>query len=152
MKTPSRPRNLDAALLVLRLVVGAVFVFHGAQKLFGAFGGPGIEGFAGYLGSLGVPAPLASAWLAALAEFVGGLALLVGYGVRIASLPLVATMLVASFTAHAGKFSISAGGMEYTLVLATVALALGLTGAGSYSLEAWRRSPARSFDGAVARG
>ena len=57
----------DTALLLIRLMLGVVFVFHGSQKLFGFFEGPGIEGFAGYLSSLDVPLPLLNAWLASLA-------------------------------------------------------------------------------------
>ena len=125
----------DLGLLALRLMAGSVFLFHGAQKLFGAFGGPGLEGFAGYLESLGVPAPGASAFLAAAAELVGGLALVTGLGQRLLALPLTVTMLVAAFTAHSG-FAASAGGNEYPLTLAAVALALGLTGPGRFALRA----------------
>ena len=54
----------DVGLLMIRLMLGVVFVFHGSQKLFGLFGGPGIEGFAGFLGQLGAPVPTVSALLA----------------------------------------------------------------------------------------
>ncbi|MBF2053307.1 MAG: DoxX family protein [Candidatus Sericytochromatia bacterium] len=131
--TPTARRQ-DLGLLLLRLSVGAVFVFHGSQKLFGAFGGHGIAGFAGYLGQLGVPLPVMNAWLAASAEFFGGLALLLGLATPLAAVPLTITMLVAGFTAHSG-FDITQGGNEYTLVLASVALALGLNDPGRYSLQ-----------------
>ena len=131
--TPTALRQ-DLGLLLLRLSVGSVFVFHGSQKLFGAFGGHGIAGFAGYLGQLGVPLPVLNAWLAASAEFFGGLALLLGLATPLAAVPLTITMLVAGFTAHSG-FDITQGGNEYTLVLASVALALGLNGPGRLSLQ-----------------
>lgn len=131
--TPTARRQ-DLGLLLLRLSVGAVFVFHGSQKLFGAFGGHGIAGFAGYLDQLGVPLPVLNASLAASAEFFGGLALLLGLATPLAAVPLTITMLVAGFTAHSG-FDITQGGNEYTLVLASVALALGLNGPGRYSLQ-----------------
>lgn len=63
------PTFPDAAKLILRLPVGIVFVFHGAQKLFGAFGGHGIQGFAKFLGSMGIPYPELNAWLAGGSEF-----------------------------------------------------------------------------------
>ena len=123
----------DLGLLALRLMGGTVFAFHGAQKLFGAFGGPGLEGFGGYLESLGVPFPALSAWLAAVTELVGGLALITGFGQRLIAVPLTFTMLVAAFSAHSG-FSAQTGGMEYPLMLAAVSLALGLTGPGRFAL------------------
>jgi len=131
--TPNALRQ-DLALLLLRLSVGTVFVYHGSQKLFGWFGGHGMAGFAGFLGQLGVPFPELNAWLAASAEFFGGLALLLGLAVPLAALPLTITMLVAAFSAHSG-FDITRGGNEYTLVLASVALALGLAGPGRYRLS-----------------
>lgn len=128
------PRRFDVGLLFIRLMVGWVFVYHGAQKLFGAFGGSGIDGFAGYLSSLGVPLPLLNAYLAGGAELLGGLALLTGFGVRVMSIPLLVTMLVGAFTAHAGKFNIMNGGGEYALTLAVVAAALFVTGPGRYTV------------------
>ena len=74
-----------------------------------------------------------NAWLAAGVEFVGGLALLLGFGVRVLGLPLVITMLVAAFTAHSG-FSAQSGGMEYPLTLAALTATLTLTGPGHFSL------------------
>ena len=66
---PRQDSIRDAGLLVIRLMLATVFVYHGAQKLFGAFGGHGLAGFAGWLGSLGVPLPTVSALLAGAAEF-----------------------------------------------------------------------------------
>ena len=132
----------DTALLLLRVMAGIVFAYHGAGKLFGAFGGPGITGFSGYLGSLGIPFPLINAWLAAGTEFFGGLALIAGIGVRWASIPLTVTMLVASFVVNGKAFAATNGGLEYSLTLAVVSAALGLLGAGRFSLAALVRRTA----------
>lgn len=118
----------DSALLLLRAITGAVFVYHGAQKLFG-----GLDGFAGYLSSLGIPFPQANAGLAASTEFFGGLLLLAGFRVGWASVPLVITMLVACFAHRNGGFNSQNGGMEYPLTLAVVTASIGLLGAGRFT-------------------
>ncbi len=124
-----------AGLAVVRLMVGVVFIFHGAQKLFGWFGGGGIAGTAGFFETLGLPMPTVSAYAAGGAEFFGGLALLAGVAWRPAAAALVVTMLVASFSAHSG-FSGQTGGMEYPLTLAMVTLGIGLAGPGAWTLPA----------------
>lgn len=126
------PLAADLGLLAMRLMLATVFLFHGSQKLFGAFGGSGIEGFAGWLGTIGIPLPTISAWLAAGSEFFGGLALLLGVAQCLLSIPLCFTMLVAAFGAHSG-FS-GQSGMEYPLTLAIMVLGLGLTGPGRFVL------------------
>ena len=83
----------EAGIAVLRVILGVIFAYHGFGKLFG-----GIEGTAGMFGSLGIPMPLASAWLVGLVEFVGGLALIAGVGARFAAALLIPTMLVAIAT------------------------------------------------------
>lgn len=134
------PWTVSAALLTLRLAAGAVFVYHGWGKVFGPHG---VEGFAGFLDSLGVPLPGVSAWLAALTELLGGLALLAGIGVRLAAVPLSFTMLVAILTVHRSGFDVSQGGMEFATTLLGITVALALTGAGQFSLARLvRRSPA----------
>jgi putative oxidoreductase len=125
----STPLTLDLGLLAMRVMLAVVFLFHGAQKLFGVFDGPGLEGFAGWLDSLGVPLPAVSAFLAALAEFGGGLALATGVGTRLVGVPLAFTMFVAAFAAHSG-FAAQSGGMEYPLTLAVMVVGLVLTGPG----------------------
>lgn len=128
----------DTGLFLLRVGLAAVFVFHGGQKLFGIFGGHGVEGMAGYLDSLGIPFPTLNAYLAGGAEFFGGAALLLGIFVRLAVIPMVFTMLVASFVAHPGAFDLQSGGMEYSLFLAIALVSLGLTGGGSFSFDGMR--------------
>lgn len=128
------PLMTDLGLLVIRLMLAVVGVFHGAQKLFGVFGGHGIRGFAGFLESLGVPFPTLAAFAAALSEFLGGLLLALGLFSRIALIPWAFTMYVAVLLVHRHAFALSANGMEYALTLAVVLTALILTGPGRYAM------------------
>lgn len=130
-KTPLMP---DLGLLLIRLMLGAVFLFHGAQKLFGVFDGPGLSGFSGALESMGFPLPMVGAVCAALAEFVGGLALVTGLFMRPIIVTTAFTMFVAAFKVHGGAFSAANNGMEYALTLAVVTTGLFLTGSGKYAL------------------
>ncbi|HOW43368.1 MAG TPA: DoxX family protein [Candidatus Omnitrophota bacterium] len=123
------------AILVLRVAVGATFIMHGSQKVFGAFGGPGIPGFAKFLGSLGVTPPMFWAYVAAYAEFAGGLLVLLGVFSRGAAFLLLAVMCVAAWKIHLSKgFFLSDGGYEFVFVLAAACVALILLGAGKYAL------------------
>lgn len=142
--TCCRQGLVHAGLLLIRLMIGVVFVFHGSQKLFGAFGGPGLQGFSGYLESMRIPFPYLSAVLAGCAEFFGGLAVFTGVGMRLLAVPLAFTMLVGCFTAHAGKFSVQEGGMEYALTLCVVVIGLALTGPGQWTLLALLRGRKRA--------
>lgn len=127
----------DLGLLALRLMAASILIFHGSQKLFGLFGGYGIEGTAGYMESIGIPFPTLSTILAGGAEFIGGIAFLTGVFARTLSAPVAFAMVVGAFTAHSG-FDVTKGGMEYPLLLATVAVAIGLAGPGRLSLGAGR--------------
>ncbi|MGK0440531.1 MAG: putative oxidoreductase [Pseudohongiellaceae bacterium] len=123
--------------VVVRLIVGSVFVAHGAQKLFAWFGGYGLEGTGQYMASIGLEPGYAMAIMAGSVEFFGGLALLLGLLVRPAALGLAATMLVAIFTAHfSSGFFLSQGGYEYALTLFGVSVLLVAQGAGRLSLDA----------------
>ena len=143
MQHSSRITRSDVALLAMRIMVGIVFVFHGSQKLFGLFGGYGITGTAGFMANLGIPLPEVSATLAGAAEFLGGLALLSGFGQRLLSIPLTFTMLVAAFTAHSG-FNAATGGMEYPLTLAVIVAGLGLIGPGRLAFRRGKSASAAS--------
>ncbi|QDU65160.1 DoxX family protein [Engelhardtia mirabilis] len=125
--------STDLALLAMRLMLATVFVFHGSQKLFGLFGGYGIEGTAGWMDSIGIPFPTVSTVLVGATEFMGGLALLTGFGQRLIAAPLAFAMLVGALTAHSG-FDATQGGMEYPLTLAVVVAGLGLLGPGRFAL------------------
>lgn len=131
----SREMLLDTGLLLMRAVVGTVFVFHGLQKMTGIWGGPGLPAFAGLLETLHVPYPAYGAVAAAAAELLGGAALITGFACRIATLPLMATMGVAIYFMHRDAFAAQAGGMEYPLTLGVVCAGLGLTGPGSFAIR-----------------
>ena len=141
MTTKSAPWTRDLGLLAMRIMVGWVMFFHGAQKLFGWFDGGGLAATGEFMGKIGMPLPAVSAFMAAGTEFLGGAALVLGLGTRFVVVPLVFTMLVASFVVHGKAFSGQAGGMEYPLTLAVVMFGLGLTGAGRLSLDALLRRP-----------
>lgn len=123
--------------LPLRLGTGVIFAAHGAQKLFGWFGGYGLEGTAGWMESIGIAPGLLMAAMAGGAEFFGGLALIVGVAVRPAALALAVTMLVAIFSVHfSNGLFMANNGYEFALTLLVVMVALVLRGAGSLSVDA----------------
>lgn len=140
MKNTQTTTNI--ALLALRLILATVFIFHGSQKLFGWFGGYGLTSTGQYMESIGIPFGTASAFLAASTEFFGGILLLAGVLIPFVTIPMVFTMLVASFVAHGGGFSAQTGGMEYPLTLAVTSASLGLLGGGDWTLERFIRKPA----------
>jgi putative oxidoreductase len=124
------------APLALRLAGGAIFVAHGAQKLFGAFGGYGLEGTGQFFDSVGLSPGYLMALLAGAAEFFGGLALILGLLVRPAAASLAFAMLVAIFSVHFSKgFFMDKGGYEYALALLAVSVSLVFSGAGRASLD-----------------
>lgn len=125
-----------AGALALRIPVGIIFAAHGAQKLFGWFGGYGLEGTGQFFGSIGLSPGELMALLAGAAEFFGGLALIVGLLVRPAAAALAFAMLVAIFGVHIGKgFFVDKGGIEYALALFAASLALLFSGAGRFSAD-----------------
>lgn len=124
------------AALALRVPVGLIFAAHGAQKLFGWFGGYGLEGTGQFFNSIGLNPGYLMALLAGAAEFFGGLALIVGLLVRPAAAALGFTMLVAIFSVHFSKgFFMSSGGYEYALALLAASLSLLFSGAGRLSVD-----------------
>ena len=123
----------DLSKLLLRLTAGASFVFHGSQKLFG---GSGIAGFPKFIGSLGIPYAEVNAWLAAGTEFFCGIALIIGFFARLASIPLIVVMGIAIYSVTGRKgFNISDGGFEYNTVLIALLLSIFLSGTGKYSIK-----------------
>lgn len=130
---------VPAAVLVLRLVVGVVFMMHGAQKLFGAFGGGGISGTTGFMGSLGLQPAAFWAWVLALVEFGGGVSLAVGLLSRWAALLLAIDMAVATILVHLPNgFFVSNGGIELVLILFAASLFFVAYGSGKLSVDAIR--------------
>ena len=123
-------------LTILRVIVGIAFIAHGSQKLFGAFGGYGLEGTAQYMESLGLTPGYLMALLSGGAEFFGGLGLLVGLLARPAAALVTVLLLVAIFTVHIGNgFFMANDGFEYALALLGGALAVLIEGAGKLSLD-----------------
>ena len=121
----------------LRLPIGAIFVAHGAQKLFGAFGGYGLEGTGQFMASLGLTPGYLMALLAGSAEFFGGLALLFGLLVRPAAAALAFAMVVAILSVHFGHGLFMANnGYEFALALLAASVSLLISGAGRLSVDA----------------
>ena len=128
--TPNR--QIDAGLFILRLAIGALFIAHGAQKVF-VFGLSGVSsGFA----HMGIPMAGVSAPFIALLELLGGIALVIGLLTRLASLGLFLDMLGAISFVHFKNGFFMPNGYEFALTLAAATLALVLTGAGAFSLDA----------------
>ncbi len=123
-------------LLILRLVVGLILAAHGAQKLFGWWGGPGMTGWTQSVQRLRIRPAQPWAWVAALSEFGGGLLLALGLLSPLGSLAIVGAMVVAIVTVHLSRgFWTNKGGYEFNLSLIAAAAALALTGPGPYSLD-----------------
>ncbi|MGO4999352.1 DoxX family protein [Oceanisphaera sp. W20_SRM_FM3] len=122
--------------LPLRLGAGVIFAAHGGQKLFGWFGGYGLEGTAGWMTSIGLEPGMLMAAMAGGAEFFGGLLLIAGLMTRPAALMLAITMLVAIATVHLSNgLFMSNNGYEFGLALLVISIALVFRGAGSLSVD-----------------
>jgi putative oxidoreductase len=122
------PINLDAALLILRVVLGIIMIYHGWPKVTNL--GGVIEGFTG----MGIPLPAVAAVFAAVAEVGGGLLMLIGVLTDIAGLAFAIDMLGAIIFVHARNgFGVDKGGIEWPLALMAMALAIALAGPGRFS-------------------
>ena len=133
---------VDVALLLARIIVGVVFMAHGAQKLFGAFGGPGLSGFVAMMGPIG--------YLVAIGEFFGGLGILVGFLARFSAASIIVIMLGAIAMVHGkvGFFMNWMGnqggeGFEYHLLAIGILLVILIAGPGRYAIG--RYLPLSSF-------
>ena len=135
------PTLKDWGLLIIRLMLAWVFIYHGSQKLFGAFGGMGMVGFEHFLASVGAPMPKVSAYLSALTEFCGGIVLLLGTGTRLVAIPMCINMGMAVWVMHRYGFSgvHDQGGYEYPLELGVVIFGLLVAGPGRLTLGALLR-------------
>jgi putative oxidoreductase len=120
------------ALLVLRLVLGAIMIGHGYSKVFG-----GLEHFVQFVRSLGLPGWLA--YFSAAAEFFGGIAVVLGVFTRLAALAIVIDMAVAIGKVHWKSGLLGNGGYQFPLTLAAIAFALIFFGAGPFALDAIRK-------------
>ena len=130
----------DYSLTVARVLLGVVFFAHGAQKMFGWFGGPGLSGTLSFFEKLQMP--VAVAWFGILVEFLGGLSLLFGLLSRVAALAIIAEMIGAVLTVHIhfGFFMNWFGnqkgeGFEYHLIAIAVAFLIMVQGAGALSID-----------------
>ena len=124
---------IDVALLLARIIVGVVFMAHGAQVLFGAFGGPGLSAFVGMMGPIG--------YLVAIGQFFGGLGILVGFLSRFSAASIIVIMLGAIAMVHGkvGFFMNWMGnqggeGFEYHLLAIGILLVILIAGPGRYAL------------------
>ena len=130
----------DGTLTILRLVLGFVFLAHGAQKVLGWYGGPGFSGTMRTFETVGIPPFLA--FLAIAAEFLGGLGLIVGFLGRIAAFGIICNMVVATLTVHLnnGLFMNWTGqktgeGFEYHLLALAIGLTILVRGSGALSID-----------------
>src|SRR3954469_2702578 len=127
---------MDLALLVLRVVVGLFFAGHGAQKLFGSFGGHGLAGTAGFFDSIGMRPGRRNAMAAGWSEFLGGVLLVLGLLSPLAAVLIISVMTVAILTVHAKNGPwVTDSGWEYNAVLMAVAFTVAGAGPGEISLD-----------------
>jgi putative oxidoreductase len=125
--TPAHGRAVDLSLLAVRLVAGVIFTAHGAQKLLGVFGGPGLEKTVEMMGVMGYPVTIG--------EFFGGIGLVVGFLTRFSAASLIVIMFGAIAMVH-GKngFFMSSDGFEYNLALIGLLLPTLMAGPGRFSV------------------
>jgi putative oxidoreductase len=130
-------RYRDYGPLALRIALGLVMMGHGAQKLFGAFGGGGLSGTAGFFDQIGIVPGVFWAFVVAVVETFGGLFVFIGLLTRVASALIAITMFVAMVWVHLPNgFFLANRGIEFTLVLCAMGSALAVMGAGSFSADA----------------
>ena len=123
-------------LLILRVVIGLTMAAHGAQKLFGWWGGPGMTGWKGAMNRMRIRPAVPWAWMSALAELLGGIGLAVGVLTPLPSLAIAGSMLVAIALVHWSKgFWSTKGGYEFNLAILAAIAAIALVGPGAYSLD-----------------
>jgi len=129
-------QRMDTALLVIRLVFGMAMAAHGAQKLFGWFGGYGLKGTGGFMETLGFHPGHRFALAAGLSEFGGGVLTALGLLGPVGSALIISVMIVAIVTVHKEHgFFVTTNGIEVPLLYIAAALAIALVGPGGYSLD-----------------
>lgn len=127
-------------LLILRLVIGLTVAAHGAQKLLGWWGGPGMKNWTAGMTRMRLRPPVAWAWISVLGEVLGGLGFAFGFLVPLPNLAIAGAMLVAIALVHWPKgFWNGKGGYEFNLSILAAIVAMALTGPGAYSLDALLR-------------
>lgn len=134
-------RELNLELLVMRVACALPFIFHGCAISFGMFGGPGPQGFAA-----GMKMPVIIGYLVGLAQFAGGIAILLGALLRVGAVSVIIVMLGAIFIVHLPNgYDITHGGLEYALTELLLSLGLLLAGPGKYSLAGILPAPLRKL-------
>ena len=127
---------MEVGLLVVRVVLGSILGAHGAQKLFGWFGGHGLAGTSGGLDSMGFKPARLYATVAGLAELGGGVSLVLGLITPLGVAAVAGVMLVAIATVHWNNgFFNASGGYEFNLLIIATAIALAITGPGEVSID-----------------
>jgi putative oxidoreductase len=128
--------NTDLALALVRVVVGLVIAAHGAQKVLGVWGGPGLAGWTQGVTRMGLRAPVFWAWVSSFSELAGGIAFALGFLLPVVAAALTIQMGVAIERAHWGKgFWNTKGGIEFPFTLGAVAAINGVADPGAYSLD-----------------
>ena len=123
-------RELNLELLIMRVACALPFIYHGCAILFGMFGGPGPQGFAAFM-----KMPVIVGYLVGLAQFAGGIAILLGALMRVGCVCVIVVMLGAIFLVHLPHgFDIGKGGIEYALTEMLLSVGLLLAGPGKFSL------------------
>lgn len=125
----------EYATLLIRIALGTVFIYHGCQKVFGLWGGPGLSGFAGHLRAAEWPIPTVFAIMAGIGELMGGMLVAAGIITRYAAANLLVIMLVAGLAFHRQAFGMQFGGFEYNFVLGLMAASLIVSGGGKASVD-----------------
>ncbi|MGP7818195.1 DoxX family protein [Niallia sp. 01092] len=129
---------MDLGLLVIRLVIGLLFIGHGAQKLFGWFGGYGLKGTGGWFESIGMKPGYTVALFAGLSELIGGILFAAGLLTPIGGILIAATMVMAIAKVHgANGLWATQNGYEYNLTLIAAAIGIALIGPGQYAIDAF---------------
>ena len=130
--------------LFLRIALGLIMMGHGSQKLFGAFGGGGLSQTAGFFDQIGIVPGTFWAAIVAVVETFGGLLVFIGLLTRVAGLLIAITMLVAMVWVHLPNgFFLSSRGIEFTLALSSMAMALVVVGGGALSADALMKRSGR---------
>ncbi len=128
--------STDLAIALVRAVVGLVIAAHGAQKVLGVWGGPGLEGWTQGVTRMGLRPPVFWAWVSAFAELAGGIAFALGFLLPVVAAALTIQMGVAIARAHWGKgFWNTKGGIEFPFTLGAIAAINGVADPGAYSLD-----------------
>jgi putative oxidoreductase len=149
------PLGADAGILIVRLVIGVLFIGHGVGKLFGWFGQSGVDGTAAFFEQVGYSPGEELAIFTGIIELAAGLMLVLGFLIPLAAAIIIGDMMNAAWVKSVDGFWIADDGYEYEFVLIILALALAVAGPGAYSVDRdreWVRSRAGGVAVAVVLG